>query len=135
MYSLTLGELVKKALLHSGCDPSVIHELDHHATVQLDIKHQPSMYVGYREEKVVVWTDLCEFSVALVERHSEALLKEIMKGFPLGDAEQIVLRESGGMLQAYVQLLPACLDTPEHLSAAFDLFFDAQCRLLEIVSR
>lgn len=133
MQQLSLGELVKLALLHTGCDPALIRELDHHATVQIDLSDGPALFVGNLEERVVIWSDLCEFHDSIVRLRSQALLQELMAGFPYSANKQLVLRESEGQLQVYADVAAACLTDVDAMAEAINAFFESQTRLLEII--
>lgn len=133
MHQLSLGELVKQALLHTGCDPALIRQLDHHATVQIDLTDGPALFVGRMEERVVIWSDLCEFHDNIVRLRSEALLQELMAGFPYSANKQLVLRESEGRLQIYADVADACTEQADMMAEAINAFFERQTRLLEII--
>lgn len=133
MHQLSLGELVKQALLHTGCDPALIRQLDHHATVQIDLTDGPALFVGNMDERVVIWSDLCEFHDSIVQLRSAALLQELMAGFPYSANKQLVLRESEGQLQAYADVADECLADVDMMAAAINAFFERQTRLLEII--
>lgn len=133
MNNQTLAELVKDALLETGCDPSLIQKLDQHATVQIELNDSPSLYIGKTEERVVIWSDLCDFHESIVRHSSEPLLQEIMLGFPYGLNQQIVLRESEGRLQLYSNISEEFLENAQRMSEAINAFFERQTRFLEII--
>ncbi|PRC93859.1 hypothetical protein [Solimicrobium silvestre] len=133
MHQHDLGELVKRALVRSGCEPSLIRQLDHHATIQIDLIDAPALYVGRMGEQVVIWSDLCEFYDGILRRNSDALLHELMSGFPYSRNQQLVLRESDGQLQVYADVASECLDDVAAMSEALNAFFESQTRLLEII--
>lgn len=133
MHRYHLSELVEQALLSSGCDPALIRPLDQHATVQLDLQDAPAILVGSLEERVVIWSDLCEFHPGIMQLRSEALLRELMTGFPHSASGQLVLRESEGQLQVWADIAGECLHDPERMADAINAFFESQLRLLEIV--
>ena len=43
MHNYSLTEIVKAALLQTGCDPALIQRLDQHATVQIELNDSPSL--------------------------------------------------------------------------------------------
>jgi len=133
MHNQTLAELVKDALLETGCDPSLIQKLDQHATVQIELNDSPSLYIGKTDERVVIWSDLCDFHESIVRHSSESLLQEIMLGFPYGLNQQIVLRESEGRLQLYSNISEEFLENAQRMSEAINAFFERQTRFLEII--
>ncbi|MBB3211524.1 hypothetical protein FHW67_000772 [Herbaspirillum sp. Sphag1AN] len=133
MNNQTLAELVKDALLETGCDPSLIQKLDQHATVQIELNDSPSLYIGKTDERVVIWSDLCDFHESIVRHSSEPLLQEIMLGFPYGLNQQIVLRESEGRLQLYSNISEEFLENAQRMSEAINAFFERQTRFLEII--
>lgn len=133
MHNQTLAELVKDALLETGCDPALIQQLDQHATVQIELNDSPSLYIGKTEERVVIWSDLCDFHESIVRHSSEPLLQEIMRGFPYGLNQQIVLRESEGRLQLYSNISEEFLENGQRMSEAINAFFERQTRFLEII--
>jgi hypothetical protein len=133
MYNNSLGEFVKNALLHAGCDPALIHDLDSRATVRIELDDYPCMYVGTMSERPVIWSDLCEFSESIVQCCSEQLLREIMAGFPFSRSGQLVLRENQGCLQIYADVTDECLQDAKTMAEAINAFFESQSRLMEIV--
>ena len=133
MLNISLSELVKDALLLTGCDPSLIQQLDQHATVQIELTDSPPLYIGKVEERVVIWSDLCEFHEGIVRHYSEQLLQEVMRGFPYGQNQQIVLRESEGQLQVYSDFSDNCLQDTAVMAEAINAFFERQTQFIEII--
>jgi hypothetical protein len=133
MARISLAELVKDALLRTGCNPDLIQDLDSHATVQIDLNDGPSLYIGDQNEHVVIWSDLCDFHDSIVRHCSEALLQEIMLGFPYGRSQQLILRESEGKLQIYSDVTDECINDAAVMAEAIDAFFERQTRMLEII--
>lgn len=133
MRKYSLADLVKEALIKTGCSPELIQPLDHHSTVQIELNDAPCLYIGSAEERVVIWSDLCEFNDSIVKHCSEALLEEIMVGFPYGQNQQLVLRESEGKLQMYSDINDEFLDEATEMAEAINAFFERQTRLLEII--
>ncbi|SRR5450830_1630749 len=133
MQNLCLAEIVKDALLHCGCNPALIQQLDSHATVQIDLTDGPALYIGKLDEHVVIWSDLCDFHESIVQHFAESLLLEVMAGFPYGRNAQLVLRESEGSLQIYCDVIEECLSDVGMMAEAIDAFFERQKRILEII--
>jgi len=133
MHNLSLAELVKAALLQTGCDPALIQQIDQHATVQIELNDSPSLYIGKVDDRVVIWSDLCDYHESIVRHCSEQLLQELMLGFPYGQNQQIVLRESEGKLQVYSDFSNECLEDAATMAEAINAFFERQTRFLEII--
>jgi len=133
MHLHSLEELVREALVSTGCDPQLIRPFDSHATIRIDLDDAPPLFIGRLEERVVIWSDLCEFHDSIVRLQAEALLRELMGGFPYGANQQLVLRESEGQLQVYKDLAGDCLADAERMAEAINAFFQSLLRLLEIV--
>jgi len=130
-----LTEIVKDALLKTGCNPGLIQDLDQHATVQIDLNDAPSIYIGTVNDDVIIWSDLCEFHDSIVRQYSEALLQEIMNGFTYGRGQQMVIRESEGLLQMYCNLDESCLSDTSMMANAINAFFESQTRIVEIIRK
>ncbi|KAF3999330.1 InvB/SpaK family type III secretion system chaperone [Glaciimonas immobilis] len=128
-----LGELVRSALLHSGCEAGLIKDLDNHATVQIELENMPSMYVGKIDESTVLWCDLCDFNESIVSYHSENLLREIMCGFIYSENKQLVIRESNDRLQLCAYISDTYLGSAELMAEAINAFFESQSRVMEII--
>ena len=128
-----LADLVKEALLQTGCNPELIQQLDSHATVQIDLNEAPSIYIGNLNDHVVIWSDLCEFHQSIVRHCADALLEELMTGFQYGRNQQLVLRESEGQLQIYSDLIEESLSDPIVMAKAINEFFECQTRIVEII--
>jgi hypothetical protein len=135
MQRLCLADLVKDALLKTGCNPDLIQQLDRHSTVQIDLNDGPSIYIGNLDEHVVIWSDLCDFHESIVRHCSEALLNEIMSGFSYGRNQQLVLRESERKLQIYSDVIDECLMDSAVMAEAINAFFERQTCILEILRR
>lgn len=133
MHKNNLGELVKGALLFSGCEPGLIKDMDNHSTVQIQLENMPSMYVGLIDDKTVIWSDLCEFHESIITYHSDNLLREIMIGFVYSESGQLCIRESNGQLQLCVYLSDVYLESAESMAEAINAFFESQSRVTEIV--
>lgn len=133
MIKNNLGELVKNALLHSGCEAGLIKDLDNHTTVQIQLKNMPSMFVGTVDDRTVIWSDLCDFHESIITYHSENLLREIMGGFICSENGQLGIRESNGQLQLCAYMADAYLRRPNAMAEAINAFFESQSRVIEIV--
>ena len=133
MRNLNLAKLVKEALLKTGCEPSLIQPLDEHATVQIELSDSPPLYIGKVDDRVVIWSNLCDFHDSLMTHCSKLFLDEIMEGFSYGKNGQIILRQSEGQLQLYSDFSEECLQDPVVMSEAINAFFERQTRFLEII--
>lgn len=133
MHQDNLGEFVRKALLHTGCDPTLITDLDSHATVQIELMDNPTIYVGTTDDFIVIWSDLCDYYESIIRQYAFPLLKEVMSGFRYSRVNQSVLRESEGKLQMYIDVAERYVEQPEAMATAINGFFEKQDRFIEII--
>lgn len=133
MHQHNLGEFVRKALLHTGCDPTLIKDLDSHATVQIELTDSPTIYVGTVEDFIVIWSDLCDYHDSIITHYATPLLKEIMAGFPYSRTNHLVLRDCDGKLQIYADIAAQHLEETEAMARAINGFFECQERFIDLL--
>lgn len=117
----TLDELVKAALLHSGCNAQQIGSFDSHGTIEMEMLNLPNISIGKVDEDVWLWSSVAPTGPSLY-RQSSALLQFIFKACPFARSGQIQLAEIDGRLELRLMAGPRALSSGENFSAALNDF-------------
>ncbi|WP_350262604.1 SPI-1 type III secretion system chaperone SpaK (plasmid) [Pantoea sp. BJ2] len=75
---IDIGQLVREALLESGCNEDMLSDFDSHSTIALDFESRPSILIALRDEHVVMFARLMEHNEYILEQSSAKLLQLLM---------------------------------------------------------
>ncbi|XBS70283.1 SPI-1 type III secretion system chaperone SpaK [Acerihabitans sp. KWT182] len=128
-----IAELVREALLESGCDPNLLDNFDSHSTIALDFNDLPSIYISSQEEDIWLWSRLAEYNDNLLEQRAPALLQELMRGAEFIRGEQFHLSQNEGYLELKALLKPMCLNNGQNFAVALSGFFERLERFVEVI--
>ncbi|WP_339531456.1 Invasion protein B family [Pseudomonas mucidolens] len=122
MHARTLDELVKAALLHSGCNAQQIGSFDSHSTIEMQMRNSPNINIGKIDDDVWVWSSVAETGPSLYRHSSYVLLQFIFKACAYARSGQIQLADIGGRLELRLMAGPQALSSAENFSAALNDF-------------
>lgn len=125
MYTLDIAQLVRAALEESGCDPSLVGELDSHSTIALDLHELPSIYISTQDDEVWLWSLIGDHSDAVIAQRGGELLQALMQGCAFARGGQLQLAEQDGSLALKALVHADYLGDGSRFSDALNGFFDA----------
>lgn len=128
-----VATLVREALLESGCDESIMGDFDGHSTISLDFDGYPSLLISTVDEKVWIWSRICEDAGNILQFKGADLLEIIMKGCSFSMTGQLQLVVNDGFIELRGIVHPGYLDSSSRLAKAMDEFFVLQEEFLEIM--
>lgn len=128
-----IAELVREALLESGCDPNLLSNFDSHSTIALDFNDLPSIYISSHDEDIWLWSRLAEYSDNILEQRAHALLDELMSGADFIRGEQFHLSRNEGYLELKALLKPMCLNSGQNFAVALSGFFERLERFVVVM--
>lgn len=130
---IDLVELVRGALVESGCDESLISDIDAHSTISLDFDDLPSIYINTIDENVWLWSRLIEYNGNILSINATALLEKIMQGCAHAITGQQQLVSNDGYLELRSMVQPDFLESSNRFAEALDEFFVLQESFLEVI--
>jgi hypothetical protein len=128
-----IAQMLREALVHSGCSDQQIGNFDGHSTIELELEGLPSIKVGVIEDDVWLWSTLVEWSHSMMAHCSESLLSFLMQGCPFSRTEQMQLVGADNMLEVRVMLSEQALSSPEALAGAIDAYLKSIETLCDLV--
>ncbi|AUH51338.1 type III secretion system chaperone SpaK [Chromobacterium sp. ATCC 53434] len=135
MFALDIAQLVRSALQESGCDPSLLGELDGHSTIALDLHDLPSIHVAADGDEVWLWARLTEHGDEALAQRAPELLNALLDGCGYARGGQLQLARADGALELKALLDPASLADGKRFSEALNGFFDSLERFCGTVLR
>ncbi|MEN3029784.1 SPI-1 type III secretion system chaperone SpaK [Chromobacterium amazonense] len=125
MYTPDIAQLVRAALEESGCDPSLVGELDSHSTIALDLHELPSIYISILDDEVWLWSLIGDYSDAVINQRGGELLAALMQGCGFARGGQLQLAVQDGSLALKALVHPDYLSSGNRFSEALNGFFDS----------
>lgn len=130
-----LDELVKAALLHSGCSTQQIGSFDSHSTIEMEMANSPNINISKVDEDVWLWSSVAETSPALYRHASYALLQFVFKGCEYARTGQVQLSDVEGKLELRLLVGAKALSSAEGFSAALNEFLGSVEELCGLVRK
>ncbi|WP_440029666.1 SPI-1 type III secretion system chaperone SpaK [Chromobacterium amazonense] len=128
MYTLDTAQLVRAALDESGCDPSLVGELDSHSTIALELDELPSICISTQNDEVWLWSLIGDHSDVVIAQRGGELLQALMQGCAFARGGQLQLAEQDGSLALKALVHSDYLGDGRRFSDALNGFFDALVR-------
>ncbi|MFO2465236.1 Invasion protein B family [Pseudomonas sp. 15FMM2] len=117
-----LDELVKAALLHSGCNEQQIGSFDSHSTIEMEMLNSPNINISKVDDDVWLWSSVAESGPALFRHSSYGLLQFLFKECAFARSGQMQLADVDGRLELRLMVGPQALSAAENFSAALNEF-------------
>lgn len=124
MQTLDIAQLVRAALDESGCDPTLIGELDNHSTISLDLNELPSIQISVTDDDVWLWSVLCDFNGAVIEQRGGRMLTALMDGCSFARGGQLQLAAQDDSLLLKVLVHPDYLTNGRAFAEVLNGFFE-----------
>ncbi|WP_380178181.1 SPI-1 type III secretion system chaperone SpaK [Kalamiella sp. sgz302252] len=130
---IDLVSLVRDALRESGCDESLISDIDAHSTISLDFEDYPSIFISSIDDGIWLWSRLCEDNGNILQVYAAPLLEKIMQGCAFSLTGQLQLASNENYLELRGIVQPASLENGARFAEALDEFFVLQGSFLEVI--
>lgn len=125
-----MGDVVREALLESGCAKELVNDFDGHSTISLNFDNRPSILVSEDNGDIILWAKLCPFNELAIVQNAASIIPFILEGFPYSVTGQLqVMNDEGELVvKAFIrrEFYPA-----EHFSLALEMFYHQLCALDE----
>jgi len=128
-----LDELVKAALLHSGCSAEQIGSFDSHSTIEMEMSNSPNIHISKVDDDVWLWSSVMQSHPALFRHSSYALLQFVLKECVFGRTGQVQLADVDGRLELRLLVGMKALSSAESFAAALDDFLSRVEELCSLV--
>jgi hypothetical protein len=115
-----LAQLVRDALVHSGCSREQIGSFDGHSTIEMELADLPNLNICYLSTGLWFWSPITELGVEARGQRADALLGFLMHGFGPARTEQLQLNDIDGVLELRVLLSDEASANAEQLAAAME---------------
>ena len=133
MVAIDVAQLVKDALIHSGCEQALIGEIDEHSTIALDFKWSPTIYVSRRDDDIWLWCRLIDYHDGNLNTYAAALIREQMKKLSFIRNDHLNLNENEGYLELSGLIHPNYIENGVEFAKALEGFLDRADTFSEIV--
>lgn len=130
---IDIVSLVRKALLESGVDESMLGDFDGHSTISLDFENYPSLLISMIDDNIWIWSKLCEASDSILQHKASLLLEKVMGGCLFSMTGQLQLSVNDGFIELKGMVHPGYLDDSSKLAEAMDEFFVQQEEYLGVI--
>lgn len=98
MQYIDIAQLVSSAMDCSGCDSSLIGEIDGHSTIALDLYSLPCIYISVTDNDVWIWSQLGADSMIVFKQRAYEICQAVMRGCQFSRGGQLQLSEQDGEL-------------------------------------
>lgn len=122
MKPVDIADLLREALLHSGCTDSQLGHFDSHSTIELQMKDLPNINVGSVDGDVWIWAVAREFGPQHLSHCAPALLQILLQGCPWSRSGQVHLCEVEGQLELRLFSNERALEDAANFAQALDHF-------------
>ncbi|OON41067.1 hypothetical protein BTJ39_03610 [Izhakiella australiensis] len=126
--NIDLVPLLKEALDILGCDSSIIRDIDHHSTIELELEGFPSLLISQQDDKAILWSKLAEYHQQKLLAGAEQIIEPLITLYPWATNGQIQLIENDNFFELRAPLSEAVLTDSQEFANALVAFF----RLLEL---
>jgi hypothetical protein len=125
MHPSHIAQLIREALVHSGCTEAQIGTFDGHSTIELEFVHLPSLNIAVLDSGVWFFSKISEITPDTRRHYADALLGFLMKGFAAARTEQMQINEIDGMLEVRVLLSDDATSSPQSMAAAIEAYIES----------
>lgn len=130
---IDVATLVREALVESGCDESIMGDFDGHSTISLDFDEYPSLLISAIDERIWLWSRICEDSGNILQYKGVDILDKILKGCSFSMTGQLQISTNDDFIELRGLVHPSYLESSTRLAEAMDEFFVLQEDFLEII--
>lgn len=117
-----LAELVKAALVLSGCSVGQVGDFDSHSTIELEMTGLPAINISTVDDDVWLWSSVAQASPGLYRQCSQSLLQFLFTGCAHARTGQLQLFDVQGRLEVRLMLGDGALSGAEQFALALDEF-------------
>ncbi|MGF0236986.1 hypothetical protein ACQR3P_27325 [Rhodococcus sp. IEGM1300] len=135
MRSMDIAQLLREALLHSGCTGAQMGHFDSHSTIEMQMKDSPDISVGEVEGVVWVWASITEARPHAFDHCAVDLWQFLLEGSPWSRSGQLHLCEVNGQLELRLMCNELALCDADHFAQALDAFvgsIETLCGILRL---
>ena len=126
MNYIDIAELLRSALIESGCSQSQIGTFDGNSTIEVECVNSPSLFINENEGQVWVWSRLNEENNYMLMQKSAGLLTLMMSPFVWAVNDQLQLVNDQGYLVMKCNVKPDYLENGLRFSEVLQQFFESQ---------
>lgn len=123
MNNRNLPEIVKQALIHIGCDPSLIGDLDPHAPIELSFEDVPNIYIECDEDKVWFKSFLGVHSNEKIANCAEKLFSSVIEPFHWTEGNVVAMVMENDNLALKANVKDSVLVDQNHFAEAMADFY------------
>lgn len=123
---LDIVSLIRGALLESGVEESMLSEFDGYSTIALDFDNYPSLLISVIDERVWIWSNLCENTPGVLQQRLPIVMEKIMEGCNFSMTGQLQLAVNNGLIELKGMVHPDYLVSSSRFSDALEEFFHLQ---------
>ena len=135
MQNINIVLLVKDALVHLGCDPNVVGNIDDHSTISFDFDQNNSIYLSAEAHHVWLWSRIAEFNEQVVAMRGGDMLSHLMEPHVFLQTGHPALIVGEGYFEYKGLVHEDYLNDAPSFAAALQGFFDSMRTMTEIVLR
>jgi hypothetical protein len=122
MKHVDIAQLLREALLYSGCTDRQLGSFDSHSTIEMQMKDLPNINVGHVEGEVWVWASVMEAGTQHLRHCAADLMQILLQGCPWSRSGQLHLCEVEGQLELRLMSNEQALCDAQHFAQALDHF-------------
>lgn len=122
MRQVDIADLLREALLHSGCTDRQLGHFDSHSTIELQMNDLPTINVGEVDAEVWVWATILEDGPWPSSHCAAEILQVLLQGCPWSRSGQLHLYEVEGQLQLRLLSNEHALCEASHFAQALEHF-------------
>lgn len=131
--NIDIVSLVRVALVESGCEESLLGDLDAHSTISLDFEKTPSLLISMVDDHVWIWSRICEAHETILHHSASVILEKIMTGCQFSMTGQLQVTKNDGYLELRGMVHPSYLESSQRFADALDEFFSHQEDILGLI--
>lgn len=122
MRQMDIAQLLREALLHSGCTGGQLGHFDSHSTIEMHMKDLPNVSVGEVGGEVWVWASITDARPHAFDHCAVDLWQFLLQGNPWSRSGQLHLCEVNGQLELRLMCNEQALSDASHFAQALDAF-------------
>lgn len=133
MRYIDITELLRSALVESGCNEEQMGSFDGNSTIEIECKNGNSIFINEDEGEVWVWARLNEENNYLLMQKSSALLELLMTSFPWSGNDQLQLVNDQGSLVLKCHVKPNYLASGLLFAEVLEQFMASQNAYMSVL--
>ena len=133
MHDLNIADLLREALVLSGCNDQQIGQFDGHSTIELELRDLPSLNIVVEDGEVWCWSNLGPLNSVARAHFALPLLSFLLEGFAYARTGQMQLLVTDDLLEVRVLLSAKALVAAEQLAEAMDSYVERLLALREVL--